>query len=368
MEIPAATLRHYVDATFPTFAVNGVADRLSGFHHRFLAGHDLLTDVFTTAKDHGFRESLNHAGHILLTDFPTKYGIPIPGFSATGLGGWLTGTLGIDAGWLSVSLFDSAVGIAIVADSSINLIAALQGKLVMDSVWTFYQTFGKGAVEIALSSYTQNPFFLVGGVENLLAGVSAVYNKITLPIIDPVLFFGSGLISAFAGYALGRGLFGQSEKEALKTALINGAVTAIFTISPFCAAGAMVGLLACSLGQYLGKYRNEKTLQAGINNTSLAAFIAEIKAHDPDVDRLLALADKNMILPELKGLPDSPNLLPEPPYKLPKGGNNLFDLTLGLPESPYKLPGDAARRTVPVLQSNALPIWRDFPLWPYRTN
>lgn len=79
MHIPADALRHTVDGLFPSLAKNAAADAVSGFGHRWVHGHDLITDIVPQFFRHPVHAS-QQAGHILLTDFPTKAGIPIPGF------------------------------------------------------------------------------------------------------------------------------------------------------------------------------------------------------------------------------------------------------------------------------------------------
>lgn len=114
LQIPAATLRGFADSLFPGFAKDAVADAVSGTGHRFMAGHDLLLDVmprFATEPASAFHQ----AGHILLTDFPTKAGIPIPGFSHSGLGEFLV-NCGIPKGWMCMNIMDAGVGILAVAE------------------------------------------------------------------------------------------------------------------------------------------------------------------------------------------------------------------------------------------------------------
>ena len=82
--IAANTLRNSVDNLFPTFAKNLDADYISGFHHRYKGGHDLLIDVPKTFSQKGFIDGFHHSGHIILTDFPTNLNkaqiamVPIP--------------------------------------------------------------------------------------------------------------------------------------------------------------------------------------------------------------------------------------------------------------------------------------------------
>ncbi|MBC2596468.1 hypothetical protein H5P28_19540 [Ruficoccus amylovorans] len=153
-----------MDGLFPFFAKFPLADSLaSGGGHRWKAGHDLLLDLPGTFSQHGIVEGYRHAGHVLLTDFPTKAGIPIPGFSRAGLGQWLEG-MGISNGWLNVNACDAGVGLFAVAEGSADLMQAFSGTLDMGP-WTFVDTFVEGGVEVVLGCWLENPFLLAGGIE-----------------------------------------------------------------------------------------------------------------------------------------------------------------------------------------------------------
>ena len=98
-----------------TLQVDKNADYLGGFNHRWRGGHDLLADVGRTLRGKGPVAAAHQAGHIVLADFPTKAGIPIPGFSQSALGSFLANTLHIPRGYLSVNLLETGIGILAVA-------------------------------------------------------------------------------------------------------------------------------------------------------------------------------------------------------------------------------------------------------------
>ena len=110
----------YVDAqtmtAFAKFANCPDADFLKGYGHRWEGGHDILVDVpKTLVKDGWLRphpiDAFQQVGHIVLTDLPTKAGIPIPGLSgSSSLGEWLV-EAGIPKGYLSIHWADGAFGL-----------------------------------------------------------------------------------------------------------------------------------------------------------------------------------------------------------------------------------------------------------------
>jgi hypothetical protein len=253
MQIPSADLRSFVDGLFPQLAKNPIADCTSGFDHRYLAGHDLLLDVPRTLEGHGLLEGLRHAGHVVLTDFPTRAGIPIPGFSHTGLGELLE-SAGIARGWLQLSLFENSLGILAIADGSSTLAAALAGKLEMDLAIAC-QTFGTGSVEIGLAVVTSNPLLLAGGLQDILAGLVATWNSMNVQI-DPLEFFGAGFMSALIGFGLGYGIGGEQLSDSLLLASRSGVVAALFKVSMAFGFGALAAMAAVRIGQSLADQQN----------------------------------------------------------------------------------------------------------------
>ena len=180
MHIPASELRNFADSLLPGLAKNPIADCASGMGHRYRAGHDLLLDVPSTFANHGPGEALKHFGHIVATDFPTKAGIPIPGFSHSGLGQVLE-QWGIPKAWMSLNMSDAGFGFLAIADGHTTLMSAIQGHLTMD-FGTALQTFGAGALELKLAMIaTSNPVLMTAaGVQNILAGLVATWNTFSI--------------------------------------------------------------------------------------------------------------------------------------------------------------------------------------------
>lgn len=282
--IPAETLRHNVDKLFPYLSKCEIADSASGYFHRWREGHDLLVDIPKTLADNGFGEATHQTGHILFTDFPTKAGIPIPGFSQSGLGEILK-NLDISPGWMNLSLFDTGIGFFCVAEGCGDLYSAIAGNLEM-SFETFVDTFGEGALEMALAVSAQNPILLASGIENIIAGLVSAWKTYTY-YVDPLDFFGGA-----AGGAVVGGLFTllfskeptlqgkmlQSLKNASKSAAVGG----LFTVKSSFGYGAMLGMLAYQLGNMAAKKDFEKIAQAySIDVKSFDCFLKTVCEGDP---------------------------------------------------------------------------------------
>lgn len=253
---PAETIRAFSDSLFPALAHNSIADIAVGQGHRFKAGHDLLIDVI--ASQQSFSDKLSHAGHILLTDFPTKAGIPIPGFSQSGLGQMLV-ALGIPKGYLCLNICDVGMGIIAIPEGSLDLMHAITGDLPMNA-WTFFDTFGEGALEIGTGLMTENPLLLIAGAENLAAGVisgmSALNQYIDQQFVSIEEFFGYGMTGFMIGCVLttlnsrGKTKKGITKNFATMTGrslLLGG----LGSLSVAFSLGAAVGLLGFALGKYL---------------------------------------------------------------------------------------------------------------------
>lgn len=257
-KIPTAQLRSGVDALFPTLAKCREADYLTGAYHRFRGGHDLVLDIARTMREKGCVRTLHHIGHVTLTDFPTKAGIPIPGFSATGLGKHLT-DLGIGKGWLCVNVTDTTVGILAIAESSADLMQAFAGHLEMNA-WTFFDTFVEGGVELAIAFSTENPLLLFAGIENVLAGIvatgKAIADYLAPFYIDPVMFLGRTFCTGMAGFVISALVLRKEMDESLLNAIKSGAVSALFMISPAFAYGAMAAFAIMGFGGHLAKVNN----------------------------------------------------------------------------------------------------------------
>lgn len=309
IHIPATELRNFVDGLAPGLAKNKIADSASGFGHRYMAGHDLLLDVPATISNHGAFEGLKHAGHIILTDFPTKAGIPIPGFSHTGLGHLLE-QADIAKGWLQISLFDTGVGVFAFSDSASVLVQAMQGSLSMD-FGTACQTFGMGGAEIFFAVGTQNPLLLAGGVQNVLAGLVATWQTISV-YVDPLDFFGAGGTSALLGFAVAHGLAGESLSDSSLTAVRSGTIGALFTVSTAFGFGAFAGFMSFQLGKSLAENHNRAVGERlTVDKHSYELLVRELIAGNPQVSELLEKSTPKWLLPEATStFTTTPNLLP----------------------------------------------------------
>lgn len=265
--LPASALRSCCDALFPGLAKDVGADAVSGYMHRFKAGHDLLTDV--VFSEQSFSDKLHRAGHILLTDFPTKAGIPIPGFSENGLGHYLVEMV-IPKGWMCLNICDFGIGIYALPDGTSDLVNALAGDLPFN----FFDTFGEGAIELSGAVVTENPLLLLGGVENVAAGVISLGREIS-PFVQLESFLGS-MVGGFAiGCAVSllmcRGktprAFAESFYYRSARAISLGALAAV---SPMVAIGASAGCLAYYFGKALARSQ-----QSGCYNPERTAFLLQ---------------------------------------------------------------------------------------------
>lgn len=268
-KLDADVVRNFFDSTFAKFANCPDADFLKGYGHRWEGGHDLLVDVPKTLLKDGWLkphpiDAFQQAGHIILTDLPTKAGIPIPGLSgSSSLGEWLV-EAGIPKGYLSIHWADGAFGFLAISEGSTDIIQAIHGSLAMNAV-TFYDTFAEGGAEIVLALAAKgawglaafNPAFAVfGGVENILAGIISVYQTASV-YVDPLVFFGSAGMSAMIGFGLAYGIAGESLSEVSINGVRSGAIGAFFSLSPAFGYGALAGFVAYKLGGKLAKIHND---------------------------------------------------------------------------------------------------------------
>lgn len=293
LHIPATDLRNFVDGIFPSLAKNRIADSASGFGHRYRAGHDLALDVPRTFSAYGPHEGLRHASHILLTDFPTKAGIPIPGFSHAGLGHLLE-QVGITSGWLQLSVFDTGIGLFAIADGASELKLALQGLLTMDAT-TALHTFGTGGIELSLAIMTENPLLLAGGLMDVLAGLVSTWNTFFV-VVDPLDFFGSAGLSALLGLGLAYGLTGSSLSDAARAAIRSGTVGALYSVSSAFGAGAFAGFVASRLGSALAETHHAfLDARLSVDEHSYQLLIAALCSGNADVGKLLSRAAPRLI-------------------------------------------------------------------------
>lgn len=261
MHIPADALRHTVDGLFPSLAKNAAADAVSGFDHRWVHGHDLITDIVPQFFRHPVHAS-QQAGHILLTDFPTKAGIPIPGFSQSGLGALLV-DLGIPKGYLSLNMMDTGIGLLAIGEGSCDLISAMSGNVPMDA-WTAFDTFGEGGIELVLGYSTQNPLLIGAGIENILAGCVSTLRTFT-DYVDPASFFGHSMTGAILGagfsYALNRKKAkGTLGRTVLGTSARSALLGALSSASGYFTAGAFLGFTAMQIGKIMAAHAQKEQM------------------------------------------------------------------------------------------------------------
>lgn len=257
LSIPAQTIRHFCDTSFPLLAKDTLADTASGAFHRWKEGHDLLVDVLPELFQNP-AEKFHQAGHILLTDFPTKAGIPIPGFSASGLGQLMV-DIGIPKGYMCLNIMDSAVGILAIADGAHNLLAAISGDLAMNC-WVAFDTFGTGTMEILAGAWLQNPLLILGGAENMMAGVVSTIKTFSYSV-DPAVFFGASLGSFIIGCGVTLLLNSKEPLETrVKSALNAGSRSALIgalgCVSSCFGLAAAAGLGLYSIGALMGQASN----------------------------------------------------------------------------------------------------------------
>ena len=257
LSIPAHSLRSFCDSCFPGLAHNPIADSASGAGHRWREGHDMIMDIirdFWQAPG----AKIQQAGHILLTDFPTKAGIPIPGFSASGFGQMLA-DLGIPKGYMCINVMDAGIGILAISDASSDLMAAFAGMLPMNC-WSAFDTFGFGAVELISGISLQNPLLIAAGAENIMAGVVSTVKTYSYHVA-PEAFFGSSL----TGFLIGCGislLLNHDEplRDKAKYAAQAGGKAAVLgalsSISTYFSLGAGLAFVAFELGKRAGLNSN----------------------------------------------------------------------------------------------------------------
>lgn len=266
-KIPANTIRDFVDKLFPNLAVDPIADCVSGVGHRFKAGHDLLLDVPKTFKLYGPKTGFHHLGHILLTDFPTKHGIPIPGFSKSGLGQLLY-EHGIRMTSMCINLVDATAGILCLGEGTGDLVSALSGNMHMDFL-TFLDTYVEGGVELTSGICGHNPMLVVAGSENLAAGIVATWKEITYRV-NPFEFFCPAIISIIVGYAVSRTLCGKEQYESIISAGKSGLISGLYCVSPFFSLGTSLGFILMELAKL--EARKDIEEEDSLSKVSLNSF------------------------------------------------------------------------------------------------
>jgi len=275
LELPANVIRdaveNSVEKVFSNLARCPDADLMpgrtvsGGFGHRWEYGHDLLVDIPRTMIENGPLRAIKQAAHIVLTDGPTKAGMPIPGLSGQGLGQFLIDA-GIPKPYLSFHWADGCLGVLAISEGSSDLMMAIHGSLEMNPA-TFVDTFGEGGIEIALALAAKsawglaafNPaFVIVGGMENIVAGIVSAYQTVSV-YVDPLDFFGSAGTSALIGFGLAYGLAGESLNDASIDSVRSGTVGAFFSLSPAFGCGALAGFISFRMGRKLATIHNSST-------------------------------------------------------------------------------------------------------------
>lgn len=344
MHIPTNELRAFADGMFPNLAHSSVADVAKGFGHRYVAGHDLLLDVPRTVMEQGVGGGMKHAGHILLTDFVTKAGIPIPGFSYSGLGSFLE-QAGIHRGWLQVNICDTGLGIIAISEGSTDILQAISSTLQMSGA-TFFDTFAEGGIEVGFAIVTQNPILLAGGIENIAAGVVSVWDTVSI-YVDPLVFFGSAGTSALIGFALSYGLAGQSLSDAALDSIRSGTIGALFTLSPAFGFGALAGFVSYGMGRKLAAIHNtEKQALLTIDDNAYRLLLEELCNGNADLTDFLNSAEPHITLVEnATTLPTESTLLNTNVLTLSDQCQHLDSKVQTLSENTLQLKSDA--RTLP---------------------
>jgi len=326
LKIPHRDLYNFVDGIFPSLDKFPIADAVKGGGHRYKYGHDLFIDVPRTFFTHGPMDSMRHIGHIVLTDFPTKAGIPIPGFSQSGLGSLLE-QAGINRGWMNMSLFDGGIGILCVSEGATDLAQALAGTLGLS--WeTFFNTYVEGTIEVLLSVslQVQNPILFAAGVENILAGVVSTWKELSV-YIDPLKFFGSAGISALIGFTVAYGLLGENLSNAAKDAIRSGVIGAMYTVSQSFGFGMIAGFSAFRIGTIIANKHSDATSSSlSINREAYALLVDELCKGNMPVRSLLESATPRIRLrSEVNILPVSSNVIEDKARILSNQCNVLRD-------------------------------------------
>lgn len=272
VKLPADVVLKWVDKKFSLFSECLDADFIKGGGHRWKGGHDLLVDVPRTFMEHGPIRAFKHAAHVVLTDLPTKAGIPIPGLSgSSNLGQWLRDDVGIHKGYLTMHWADTGVGFLAIAEGATDISQALNDTLPMNEM-VFFDTFIEGSFESAFPFVQHwlipasafginnfNPVFIAAaGVENILAGIISTYQTVSV-YVDPLVFFGSAGTSALIGFGLAYGVAVESLSEASINGIRSGAVGAFYSLSPAFGYGALAGFVSYKLGGKLADIHNKST-------------------------------------------------------------------------------------------------------------
>lgn len=294
LKVPAAELRNFFDSSFPALAKNHFADCASGYLHRFNAGHDILIDIPNTFVRHGPVEASKQLGHILVTDFPTKSGIPIPGLSECGLGRWLTDTVGIPKPYLCINAMDATIGIFACTEGTMDLLNVCANNVRM-SPELFLDTFVEGAAELGGGYVTKNPLLLASGFENLSAGIYSTTYTITHPIwyADFWEVAGGGVTGAMTSYLISKFILKKDDVTCVKNAVKSFSISSLFTISSGFGIAGIIGMVASGVGEILARRDNAKRdIFYRITKEQYFGFIECVTRCSPDLAKWIIEFEK----------------------------------------------------------------------------
>lgn len=210
-----------------------------------------MFDVAKNIKNDGLKKGLKQFGHIALTDFPTKDGIPIPGLSGSTQLGNLLKNCGINPKWMCLNVMDTSVGVLCVADGYFDIVNAFSGNLQMN-FGTFCSTFGQGSLEIGGAILTKNPLLLVSGTEHIVAGIVSAWKTYTIHID-----FGATLTSTLLGFLTSKFILKNDMQESVLKAAKSGLITGLFQLSASFGYGAAAGVAYMEYVKYLAKRDSE---------------------------------------------------------------------------------------------------------------
>ncbi|MFZ4439683.1 MAG: hypothetical protein ACOYOS_14745 [Syntrophales bacterium] len=337
------------------FRLFGPRNYSLGNNHRIYDGHDMIVDGYKTYKQHGIVRALKHVGHIGLTDFPTKAGIPYPIITRWVLEHYPS----IDPKWLrffTINMPDGVIACIAIPEGTSDLLAALHGNLEWG--WgTFFDTFVEGTFEIYVGWRPGNWPLMIAGVENELAGIISLRDY----LLDPRIFgvpvdtliagFGSGfLLGSALGYFMARGgPFHKKISAALKGGAFSGVMSDLFLINNALGFATLAATALCRLAAYSAKLSlqyNQKLYS--VDRLGYEKLVQEYLFFQEGTERVSFFKTfENIYLlggvstPQMEWL-DRETLLDDQdgeiviPYTLAEE----FDVKLGIPfqESPCELP------------------------------
>lgn len=296
LKIPTAELRGFFDSSFSALAKNHFADCASGCLHRFNTGHDILIDIPKTLVGHGPVEASKQLGHILVTDFPTKAGIPIPGLSESGLGRWLTDSVGIPKPYLCINAMDAAVGIFACTEGTLDLVNVCANNVRM-SPGLFLDTFVEGAAELGGGYVTKNPLLLASGFENLCAGMYSTCYTITHPVWYTGFWnvVGGGVTGAMTSYLISKFILKKDDVTSVKNAVKSFSISSLFAVSSSFGIAGIIGMVAAGVGDFLARRDNDKReVFYRITKERYLGFIECVNRCSPDLAKWILEFEKSI--------------------------------------------------------------------------